>query len=237
MVKGLYESANSLYYKQKNLEVVANNLANISTTGYKKELPFAELMSRFDKDSVRQTHFTDYSNGSITQTQNKLDFAIDGNGYFMLQTPDGTEMTKSGKFKLDTDGFLVNEQGFKVLGQNGEINLSQLFEGKAKEFSVTELGEIKVDNNVIDTLAIGKVTDPKVMDRKDGLNFSVKEDQYELADSTNIKVLQGHLEESNVNAIMEMQNMIEIDKSFQSVQKVITTLDDSIDKANQVGRL
>ena len=150
MVKGLYESANSLYFKQKNLEVVANNLANINTTGYKKELGFAELMSRFDKDDVKQTHYTDYSTGSITKTNNPLDFAIDGNAYLMVQTADGVEMTKNGKLKLDQDGYLVNDQGFRVLGNSGEINLGRSFEGKAKEFEVSQKGEIKINNDIIE---------------------------------------------------------------------------------------
>ncbi|HOP49302.1 MAG TPA: flagellar hook-basal body protein [Ignavibacteriales bacterium] len=237
MVKGLYESANSLYFKQKNLEIVAENLANINTKGYKRESPFAELMSRFDTDEIKQNNYTDYSSGVISKTDNPLDFAIDGNAYFVIETNDGVELTKKGKFKIDKDGYLVTEDGYKLMSNNGYVNLGSDWERNLEEFSVDINGEIKVNKNIVGKLLVATIDDPKVVERKAGLNFAMRDNNLKLAPNDQFKVLQGHLEDSNVNPIQEMQQMIEIDKSFQAVQKVINTLDDSLEKANQIGRL
>jgi len=238
VIKGIYIAANSLYEKQKNLEVVANNLANINTVGYKKEGAFAELMSRFDQNDTKQTNFTDYSGGSMTQTQNPFDMAIEGNAYFMVKTPDNNiEMTKNGKFSIDQNGYIVNEQGGRVQGSMGDINIGNIWDEKNKSIEITQEGLVRIGGNKVDTLAISKVTDPTLMQRNDGLNFTVSEGDYSEAEPNEFKVMQGFLEGSNVNSISEMQSMIQIDRSFNSIQKVMNTLDETMQQGNQVGRL
>lgn len=237
MVKGLYQSANSLYFKQKNLEIVAGNLANVNTKGYKRESPFAELMSRFDNDPIRQNNYTDFSPGAISKTDNPLDFAIDGNAYFVIETDKGLELTKNGKFKIDQEGFIVTDDGHKLVGQNGYVNLGQDWQKNIQDFVIDTNGEIRINKNIVGKLMIATIDDTKTVERREGLNFAIRDNNIKLAEDNKFKVLQGHLEDSNVNPIVEMQQLIEIDKSFQAVQKVINTLDDSLDKANQAGRL
>ncbi|HOJ37230.1 MAG TPA: flagellar hook-basal body protein [Ignavibacteriales bacterium] len=237
MVKGLYQSANALYFKQKNLEIVSGNLANVNTKGYKRESPFAELMSRFDNDEVRQTSYTDFSSGVISKTDNPMDFAIDGNAYFVIETDRGLELTKNGKFKIDQEGYVVTDDGHKLIGQGGYVNLGLDWQKNIQEFVVDVNGEVRINKNNVGRLLIATIDDPKMVERREGLNFAMKDNNIKQADEKYYKVLQGHLEDSNVNPITEMQQLIEIDKGFQSIQKVINTLDDSLDKANQAGKL
>ena len=235
MIKGIYDAARSLQEKMKNLEVVANNLANINTTGYKREVPFSEVISQAGKVQLNQ--YTDYRQGETIQTSDPLNAAITGNGFFVLQTENGLKVTRNGSFKISQDGFLVNQDGYKVMGRNGAINISDFMLDKNSNIQISKSGELRVGNNDVDSLMIVQLTDPQSALRDGGSNFDAGGSSYRVADDSQYVVDQGYLEESNVNPIQEMQQMIQLNSDFNSAHKMINYLDRSLDEANQIGKV
>ena len=164
----------------KDLEVVANNLANINSTGYKRELPFAEILSRSGNHNIKQ--LTDFREGVAVVTGNPFDFSISGKGFFVLKTEDGIRLTRNGKFTLTEDGFLVNEKGSRVLGQKGAVNLSDLLFDKSKTVSVTSNGEIKIGDKYVDKIMVAKIDTQENLVRTQDQEFAFENDEYEIAD-------------------------------------------------------
>lgn len=235
MIKGIYYVSRNLELKTKNLEVVANNLANINTTGFKRELPFSELVSQYSNAPVKQ--LTDYTQGNLIETGNQLDFAISGDAFFAIEGKTGTEYTKNGRFRISDEGFLVNEQGYKVLGKNGEIDLSEFSTEELQKLNITKKGEIRVGDRLIDQLQISQINDPSLLNRKEGLNFFSPDNTFKDADIDRYDIQQGYLEESNTNPIIEMQSMIEINKDYEAGQKMMNFLDSSLERANEIGKV
>jgi len=235
MIKGIYTAARALNSRMKNLDIVANNLANVNTTGYKREIPFSEVIDQYGNAQIRQT--SDFKAGDLAQTSNLLDLAIVGNGYFVLQTENGMQLTRNGKLSISNDGFLVNEQGYKVMGRNGAININNLQLDKQKEISVSNSGEIKFGDQTVDNLLIAEPEDPQESERISGENFAPGAGGYSVASESGYQVRQGYLEESNVNPIKEMQDMILLNNQYDSAHKMINYLDKSLDEANQIGKV
>src|SRR6056297_704690 len=175
MISGLYTAASGLVAQTQQQDVIANNLANVNTTGYKKDtalyVPFPTVflhrvndakvpmpngiadapipvgkMGRgvqLRADGVRPNITEE---GSLIETGNKLNFAIKGNGMFVIQTPRGIRYTRDGSFNVDSEGMMVTDKGEPVLGQRGEIIID------GDELHVDEAGRVFVDNYEIDTL-------------------------------------------------------------------------------------
>lgn len=237
MIKGIYLVSQNMISKEKNLEMVASNLANINTTGYKRELPFSEIIALYQQEPIK--NLTDFTEGTFAQTSNPLDLGISGNGCFAVKTQNGIEYTRNGRFSISNEGFLVNEQGNKVLGRKGEIDFMSAEFNKDQTISISESGEIKMGDQVIDTIYVAKFDNNISLLRKEGLNFSSPDGSLDLEEAIEgeYSVRQGYLEESNVNPLIEMQALISIQKEFESSQKVINTLDRSLEKANEAGRV
>lgn len=235
MIKGIYTAARGLNSRMKNLEIVANNLANLNTTGYKGEEPFSEIINKVGKVEIKKA--TNYSQGNLVETSNPLDMAISGDGFFVVQTGNGPELTRDGRFKISDDGFLVNDQGNRVIGRNGAISVNDLVLDKNKRLTVSTNGEVKYGDEVLDTLMIGKMNNPGDAARASGVNFNVESEGFQLAPAESYDIKQGYLEESNINPIKEMQAMIQLNSEYDSAHKVINYLDQSLDEANQIGKV
>ena len=236
MLKGLYTSALSLAVLNRKQEASANNLANVNTNGYKKETvvsaSFPDMLCyRLDDPpvsgnlppvvgklamGVQLTDIvTDYSRGTLVPTENQLQFALNGDGYFAIMTPAGERYTRNGEFNLSTDGVLSTIDGFPVLGRNGEI-------------IVTE-GEL---SGVIDSLRVVTFSGPL---NKEGASLFAAENPEEVERPD---IMQGCVEQSNADAITEMVNMIEIMRAYEANQKVLQTHDSTLEKAvNDIGRV
>lgn len=236
MIKGIYYAARSLNNGFKKMSNIANNLANINTNGYKREIPFSEVM--MSKGNSRLTQFTDFSAGSLVKTASPLDLAISGSGFFVVQTPKGNELTRNGHFQISDDGFLVDGNGNKLMGLKGAINLNDfLFDDENKKLKILRNGEIRVGNKAVDNLLIMQADNPLSLQRDSNLDFISLTDDYMPVDENNFQVLQGYLEESNVNPIVEMEAMIKTSSDYQSSYKMVNFLDQSLQKANEVGRV
>ncbi|NOX18810.1 MAG: flagellar hook basal-body protein [Chlorobi bacterium] len=233
MVKGLYTAGRMMNAKMRNLEIVANNLANLNTTGFKRELPFSEVISRVQNKPM--TQITDFSDGSFTQTGNTFDLAISGDGFFVLDSDDGPVLTRNGKFFLTENGEIVNDKGYRVRTEGGDLNLYGFIFDKNHKLEITKEGEIKVGDELIDRLMIGKIDDQKEMKRIDGATFAFPNGGYSAAQGDEYEIHQGYLEGSNTNAIVEMQEMIKLNREYESAQKVIKSLDERMARAKEIG--
>ena len=235
MVKGIYTAASGLDARMKNLEIVANNLANLNTTGYKRQVPFSEILSQAGNVQVQQ--MTDYREGNMYQTSNPLDLAISGNAFFVVQTQGGPVLTRNGNFQISNDGYLVDQAGNKVMGRNGSINLNTLQLNKKNSITISSSGEIKMGDVVVDKLMVANLNDPQQANRTTGVDFSVENSGFRIAPENEYQIKQGYLEESNVNPIKEMEAMKQINSEYNSSSKMITYLDKSLEEANQIGQV
>lgn len=257
MLRGLYTSWTGMANEQKRLDVISNNLANASTLGYKQESvanqSFDKMLTIKIRDGSQAYHnqaigtmslgvkigetYTDYSQGSVRSTGGLYDVALSGNGFFSVTSTNSsgqtvTRYTRDGSFTLTKDGILVDKEGNKVQGEGGDIHIDP----SAKSVAIDSDGTITVNGAVVDRI---KTTDFEDYD------YLVKDQDnlYHTVDGakekkSNASVLQGYTEQSNVNVVSEMVDMITITRAYEANQKVIRSMDSMLDKAvNQVGRL
>jgi len=247
MIKGIYASGSGMMPRMLKLEVIANNLANINTAGFKKDNIFVQIMKDTgvaqtkgsgDLSGLNVREYTDFSEGSMNPTSNKLDLAIQGSGFFVAQTPNGLRYTRNGSFTLSANGTIVTSQGYPVMGAGGPLQIPDLEKMSQGDLSINETGEVTLDGKKIGRLQIATFDDPSVLKKDGGTYFSADSgEQLGAADGKNISIRQGYLEESNVNGIEEMVQMIELSRSFESAQKTMISQDGTLDKANDVGKL
>ncbi|KWT85392.1 flagellar basal-body rod protein FlgF [Candidatus Magnetominusculus xianensis] len=239
MYKGSYIAASGMVVKQRQMELVSNNLANTTTFGYKQDRVSFRDVYISEINGVQQqgdprdmtytdVYYTDHSEGAFQSTGNPLDVAIGGRGYFSVE---GNKYTRAGNFTLDVEGYIVTKTGDKVLGSSGPI---QIQTGNVQDIQIGSDGTISVDGTIIDTLSVVDFPDTKNV-IKQGNNFFVSTDQPVESTAT---VNQGHIEFSNVNVIQEMVTMIELLREYESQQKVVQAFDDATSKVtNDMARL
>jgi flagellar basal-body rod protein FlgG len=236
MIKGIYTAARALDHKMKNIDVIANNLANINSTGYKREIPFYEVLNNAGEAQMKKV--TSQSQGEVVQTSNPLDLAISGKGFFVVQDEFGNnELTRDGKFRISDDGFLVNSTGMRVIGKNGPISLEETLVDKSVNIKISKDGEIKIGDKPIGDILIANVADPSSLTRAEGSNFTSDNQEYTPESADNYSISQGYLEEANTNPIVEMEAMIQLNKDYESAQKIMTALDLSLGEANEIGKV
>jgi len=235
MVKGIFQSARGMLSTNKNMEIIANNLANLNTVGFKREGTFSEILSSVGNPKIKSA--IDLSQGEIYETANPLDLAVVGDGVFVLKTESGYEFTRNGNFRISEEGLLVNENGHKVMGKRGEINFSSFVLENQKSILISKQGEIKIGEVVADELMLVKINPEDYEKRKMGLNFDPTENVDTSLDINDYQIMQGYLEESNVNPILEMENMINTSKDYEASYKMVTYLDQTLEKSNEIGRI
>jgi len=218
-----------------NIQIVSNNLANINTTGFKRGLAFSDILN---EETTGQTKkITDFSEGTFIETNNPLNAALSGDAYFTVKTPDGENLTKNGDFIIDKQGFLANREGYRVVSQNGEINLEEELVDKKANLAITKNGEIKSDNNIIAKLKIMKVEDELKLKKADGQRFYTDDKEYIIANENDYEVHHGYLESSNTNAILEMQSMIQLQKDYEAAAKMIASIDSMMSQVKDIGKI
>jgi len=223
MVNGIGLLANAAIGQVARLHCVVDNIANVNTPGFK-----AGLLHFLDGKAAggiseggpmqRPSIAVDYSPGNIRKTGNDLDLAINGEGFFAVQTKDGVAYTRDGRFTLNENGELMTLGGDSVLGGGGKI----VIEGN--KISINEEGMISVDGNEIDTLKIVSFSEPPAL-VKLGAGFYRNPDNLAgVEEEGNAGIQSGCLELSNVQVIREMVEMINIQRTFESYQKTIQTI-------------
>ncbi|MBN1493722.1 MAG: flagellar hook-basal body protein, partial [Candidatus Omnitrophica bacterium] len=176
-------------------------------------------------------HYTAQTQGNFVFTDNPLDAAIEGDGYFVLQTPEGERYTRAGSFRLNETGYIVNQSGYAVLAENGPINAI------GEDIAIGESGEVVVDGALLDRLRVVTVDQP-------GMLVKDKESFYRLRDENgtvqNVPypvVHSGLLESSNVKSIEELNAMTINMRSFEASSKAVKTIERIVSRAiNGVGK-
>jgi flagellar basal-body rod protein FlgG len=235
MIKGIFLAARNLQSGEKHIGVIANNLANLNTIGYKREVPFSMILDSEGNLSARQIN--DPKQGEMVLTGNPLDLGINGNGFFVVETKYGERITRDGKFRISDEGYLVNQMGDKVMGKDGEIHFGSNVFNSDQSIVVSKTGEVKVGDTILDELRIVRVEKPEELNKTGGSYFSIEGVDVEELENGEFEITQGYLETSNVNIMEEMESMIRSNNDYQSTQKIIRYLDDSLEKANSIGKV
>lgn len=179
---------------------------------------------------------TNFSQGGFEETTNPLDFAIEGNGFFRINTPQGEMYTRNGNFTLNNNGEIVTKEGYYLMGQYGSILLDQEFQ--LADFRIAEDGAVILNNQLIDQIDIANITNVDVLRKYKEGYYQVAEGMEAEMEPFEGKVMQGFLETSNINSIQEMVDMIKILRLYESNQKVVQAYDDILQKAaNDIGRV
>ncbi len=225
---GFYAAVSGGMSQEKRLEVLTNNLANINTDGYKKDvLSFRSFLNeaqsaRGETDLVGLSDFrTDFTQGRIVKTGNTFDLALSGKGFFEITTAEGVRYTRQGNFTLNSLNQLVTANGDAVSGSGGPLTIDGALVTIGNDGTVTvdeaSVGQVKVVS-FADTTKLAKV----------GAGLFINNGGPEnLTEDPNISVQQGFVEKSNVNMIDEMLQLIEVSRSYESYQKVIQSMDDA----------
>jgi flagellar basal-body rod protein FlgF len=218
----------------RDMEVTANNIANANTTGYNSEhMLFTSYLQKdvnlgqrnpmafaHDISTYRKTE-----TGSMKVTGNQLDFAIQGSGYFAVETPLGTRYTRAGNFQLDADGTLVTVEGYPVLDA---ANQRIVFPEDARDIEIGETGTLKVDGEEFVQLGVFAFENEQLLERLDGRLYKSEITPLPTED---IRVMQGTLENANVTPVTEMTHMIDVSRSVGSTARFIEVVYDLQRKA------
>ncbi|HEY8463940.1 MAG TPA: flagellar hook-basal body protein [Bacillota bacterium] len=233
MVRGIYIAATGMVAELNRQDIVANNLANLNTTGFKADRTTTAtfqtlLVNAYDRSgmtpigtmglgtAVRPT-YTDFSNGALLVTGEPTDLAIEGDALFTVITPEGLRFTRGGNFSRDRDNYLVTREGYRVMGEQGPIQVDG-------EFQVSATGEVIQDGTVINRLGLVATTGA----RKEGESLYTVE---QAEPATDYQIHQGSLEQSNVNAIRQMIAMINLTRSYETNQRALSAHDETLGKA------
>lgn len=257
MIRELYTAALGLINQQTKLEVLANNISNAETTGYKREAVFERSLidasqnlynvpGDIENDDSPVGSFTDFSTGAFRKTDNPLDIALEQDGFFTLQDEAGNiYFTRNGHFTINASGNIISADGKMLMGDGGPLAVHrENFDNpmitpdpKAVKIRITTNGEVFANEYYIGTLLITSIENLETLRRISAQQFIATENTIaNHLPTESIAVRQGWLEESNVNIIKEMVQMIELQRQFEAGTKVIQTNDKTLDDSIRIGR-
>ena len=236
MIVGLYTGASSMVSQGNCQEVIARNLANVNTAGYKKAVPVFQsyLLKIQEGDTTRMKgsgnklgkDSTDFSSGSLEYTGNDLDMAIKGDGFFAVQTEDGVRYTRKGQFTLSGDMKIITHEGWPLMGNGGEIQLPK----GAQSITVKANGGVSVDGKEIDKVKVMEIPNLTNLESVGGCLYKLSSRASEPEISTKAEIAHRSVERSNVNAVDEMVTMIANMRGFQSGSKVTESINQTLEK-------
>ncbi len=282
MLRGMYTGASGMIAQMNRMDAVANNLANVDTTGYKRDTAifkaFPEMLLRRANDEGVYTFpmgsvdtmpivgklgtgvelnevFTGFEQGSMQSTGNDFDMALDGQGFFSVQTLNGERYTRNGAFFLNNEGWLVNKNGDRVLGEEGPVQLQKYnfmidqdgviwrdatHAGDAAR--LVSMYEVKWENlERVDRLKLVNFEQTRYLQKQGDSHWKDTPESgpaVVIPEDARPKVRTGYLEASNVNPISEMVQMIEVNRAYEANQKSIQTHDTLVGRLiNEVGRV
>jgi flagellar basal-body rod protein FlgF len=263
--------------QQRNVETIANNVANANTPGFKKEqVVFKEYLAALEKPNAQidlpqkewkpedfyrsynsedsfvkvDGSYTLHEQGQLSPTGNAFDNALNGPGFFEVLTPNGVRYTRKGSFSINNEGKLVTDQGFLLLskpppaiaGADGKLTLTTPPESRAitvgsNKFTISLDGQVFSGPNKTADLALTEFNDVHAL-KKEGSSLFINPDQQNLKiGEGKTSVNQGFVEQSNVNAVSEMSALINANRNFESIQRVLKTYDTMSGKAvNEISK-
>ena len=258
MLRGLYTAYTGMRNEQKRLDVISNNIANAATVGYKTEsvsnqsfddaltLKIKDQTTPYKYDAIGGMNlgvkfgeiYTDYGQGSLNETENKFDLAVAGKGFFNVGVTNANgqmnvKYTRDGSFTMTSDGYVVTSNGDNLLDVNGRpVRVTPT----APDISIDKDGAIYADNNYMGRIALTDFQDYDFLE-KYGENMYQTVNGATLINATGT-IRQGYLEQSNVDSVSEMVDLITVTRAYEANQKIIQSMDGMLDKAvNDVGRV
>lgn len=258
--KGVYSALSGAMAQSQRLDTIANNLANVNTTGFKRDqqlfreyltanekLPEtlqapripASIESFYDMQGGDKSYvdsngtYTDFTQGPLKHTGNKLDLAIDGAGFFEVATPQGIQLTRNGAFSIDGGGKIVTKDGFPLLAaaSEGVPPEERLIRVQSAEVAISDNGEIYDGENLIGRIALLDVKNKDSLRKVGNSLYALREGinpETTIPSITSLK--QGFIEGSNVDVVKEMTDMIAATRVFESTQKAIGAYDSMSEK-------
>ncbi|MCG8508810.1 MAG: flagellar basal-body rod protein FlgF [Rhodospirillales bacterium] len=216
---------------RRQINVIANNLANMNTTGFKGEkMMFVDHVVRsrggtqimgdriaYVRDIATVKNFNE---GAFQETGNPLDVAIHGDGFFVVETPNGERYTRNGSFRLDDAGQLVNKDGDPVLSDGGQ---PFFFTAQDRNIEISSDGTVSTEAGPLGRLAVVRFENPYSLESTAGGQFTSEELP---VPAEEFSIVQNMLEGSNVNPIIEMTRMIEVHRRYKSVQRMVSSEND-----------
>ena len=251
MIRGWYIGASGMNAQQNRLDAISNNIANVDTAGFKKDIAvsksFSELLlSRTKADGQYvmghdsydtapvigkiglgvETNelYTDFEQGSFKATETNTDLALSGQGFFAVETPNGERYTRNGNFMIGKEGILLTKDGYPVMGESGPVKL------ESDKIYVSQDGGIysSADNTFIDRIKIVRFDNERYLNKMGSSLYAATDisgESYIAEGDERPQVLQGYTETSNVNIVNEMVSMIEVNRAYEANQKSIQTED------------
>ncbi|MGP6088719.1 flagellar hook-basal body complex protein [Antarctobacter jejuensis] len=212
----------------REMQVIANNIANANTTGFRQEgVVFSEYVTGGDgitsvAMSAGRIGTTSFDQGTLEMTGGLYDYAIEGDGFFLIESPNGQRLTRAGAFSPSAEGTLVTSDGYPVLDESG----APIFvPPQASDLAVAQDGTISTDGRAIGRLGVVRPLDPLGMVREGGLMFRA-DDGFEPVE--NPRVMQGFVESSNVDPILQVARMVEVQRAYELGQSFMEREDDRI---------
>lgn len=222
--------------KLAQLDFVANNVANANTAGFKSEHLYYAMKGKAAQEDSRidlgpTSTKIDFAQGTLNRTGNKFDLAIESEGFFTIQTKNGITYTRNGSFMLNNNNELVTPAGDYVMGESGKIVIS------GESVGIDADGSVQVDGSAAGKLKITAFSNTYDISRAAAGQY-IDSGKAGPKNADNYKIASGYLEMSNVNAVKEMVDMIDIQRTFETYQKIILTMSD-LDKisTSKIGKL
>jgi flagellar basal-body rod protein FlgF len=215
----------------REMQVVANNIANMASTGYRREgVVFSEFVRALDPQhdslsmAAARAGFTSELQGALTQTGRPLDMAVEGEGYFLIQTPDGQMLTRAGNFLRDADGNVVTPDGMQLLDSGGA---AVAVPPNAAVIAVASDGTLSADGLPVAEIGLWVAPGPGTTERRAGARFAL-DGAPRPAEEGSGRIVSGFLESSNVSPVAEVARMIEVQRSYELGQNFLDREDDRI---------
>ncbi len=254
----IYTLLSSMKGQQRQMDAVANNLANVNTPGYKEDrVLFREYYNEFmgqdleseEEKFAHEEFLSPFSRGGTSfvmpdhaspamhmgkfrNTNNQLDLAIKSDGFFVVDTPHGERYTRNGQLLLDSQGYLITNSADRVMGKKGPIQI------KGSDFSVGRDGTILVDGKDIkNDIRIVGFPERTRLNKLGNSYWAPGSNQQKSYEMTDVDIHQGVIEESNVDSVQEMVKMITVNRSYEASQKVMRSLDDLDEKSITIARI
>ena len=228
-IYGSQDAAHGMIVQERHMDIVANNLANVNTAGFKAD---RQIFNWYMTREVK----IDFSQGPLRETERALDVALAGEGFFQVQTPQGVRLTRNGQFTTQANGALVDQNGNPVLGLgNAPITINP----QGASPVINDDGQIFQGGELVGRLAVVEAADLSELEKAGGNLFAGREGQTpQTKPAQDVQTFQGYVEAANVQVVTEMVNMIEAHRAFESYAKALQALD-QMDKqsASSVGRV
>lgn len=257
MVRGLYTGWKGMENEQKRLDIISNNLANSSTVGFKSEgvtnQSFDDVLTIKVRDASNTNNnsllgkmtpgvkigeiYTDYTQGSLRESSGTYDLAIEGTGFFAVNVVDkagneSTKYTRAGQFLMDKEGYIVDVNGNKLLSESGYLQLPV----ETGSVAVDLNGNVYADNQLVDKVKLVDFEDYNYLKKFGDTMYGTVDGAIEKDAAGAVR--QGYTEQSNVNVVSEMVDLIAITRAYEANQKIIQTMDTTLELAvSSVGKV